>query len=145
MCMLVTEKIFSNAIHILPVSRYMSPLHHNQNTHAHLVGTGNLASIAALHGGNLPRRYGRFQPYIPRAPYQRLTANGMVDLPLTLLNKIKDTQDAAVNVTSQKKDASQLCEFLSFCASLGIPPCKALPVGEDILLAWASSYAGRMA
>ena len=48
-------------------------------------------------------------------------------------------------IASQKKDASQLREFLSFSEGLGISAHNSLPEGEDILLAWALSYAGRIA
>jgi hypothetical protein len=61
-----------------------------------------------------------------------------------MLDKIKSIQDAAVNITSQKKDASRLHEFLAFCKSLEIPAHNALPASEDMLVAWASSYAGRI-
>ncbi|KAF8236902.1 hypothetical protein L208DRAFT_1250269 [Tricholoma matsutake] len=45
----------------------------------------------------------------------------------------------------QRKDASQLREFLTFCEGLGIRNSDALPAREDVLIAWASSYAGRLA
>jgi len=58
-----------------------------------------------------------------------------ISTPPILRNKILVTQDAAVNKSStQKKDASRLREFLSFCAGLGIRPNNAIPASEDILL-----------
>jgi hypothetical protein len=123
----------------------MPPLRHNQFIHTGLAGTGDLATTANLHGGNLPHRYSRFQPYITRLPCQKSTPNEIPHIPITLLEKIKNTQEAATNISSQKKDASRLRDFLSFCEGLGISPCDALPAAEDILLAWASSYAGRIA
>jgi hypothetical protein len=72
-------------------------------------------------------------------------SHGNIALPSALLDKIKGTQEAAVNITTQRKDASRLKEFLSFCANLGIRADDALPAREEVLLAWASSYAGRLA
>ncbi|KAF8234236.1 hypothetical protein L208DRAFT_1550788, partial [Tricholoma matsutake] len=46
---------------------------------------------------------------------------------------------------TQRKDASRLQEFLTFCEGLRIRKSDALPAREDILIAWASSYAGRLA
>ena len=126
----------------------MPPLRHSQSIHASLAGTSDLAHVARLHGGSLPHRYGRFKPYTARVPSQNLKAphsHNIPNLPLALLDKIRDTQDAAVNISSQRKDASRLREFLLFCQGLGISAGNALPAREDILLAWASSYAGRMA
>ena len=124
----------------------MPPLRHTQSIHAPLALNSDLPRIAGIHGGQLPRRYGRFQPYIAHIPPQKaIQSRRIPDLPLTLLDKIRNTQDAAVNITSQKKDASRLREFLAFCEGLGISAQNALPAAEDILLAWASSYAGRMA
>lgn len=61
------------------------------------------------------------------------------------MEKIHHAQDAAVNKTTKRKDASRLREFLSFCEGLGIRPKDALPAREEVLLAWVSSYAGRLA
>jgi hypothetical protein len=66
-------------------------------------------------------------------------------LPLILVQNINHTQDAATSKTSQKKNASQLQKFLSFCAGLRISKNNAPPAREDILLAWASSFAGCLA
>jgi hypothetical protein len=123
----------------------MPPIRHYQSIHTQLAGTGDLANITGLHGGYLPHTYSRLQPYIARVPSQKATTYSVLDLHLTLLDNIKHAQDAAVNITSQKKDANQLRDFLVFCKSLGIPAYNALPAGEDILMAWASSYAGHIA
>jgi hypothetical protein len=124
----------------------MSPLRHSKSIHTPLADTSNLSHAARLHGGKLPHRYGRFQPYIARIPSQKaMHSHSIPELPPTLLDQIRHTQDAALNITSQKKDASRLREFLLFCEGLGISACNALPAREDILLAWASSYAGRIA
>ncbi|KAF8219956.1 hypothetical protein L208DRAFT_1544173 [Tricholoma matsutake] len=66
-------------------------------------------------------------------------------LPPALVDKIKHTQDTAVNKSTQRKYASQLREFLTFCKGLGIRKSDALPAREDVLITWASSYAGRLA
>ena len=109
-----------------------------------------LSQVARIHGGNLPNRYSRFKPYVARIPSQgdnrvRVPGPLHVDLHPILLDRIRDTQEAAVNKSVQKKDASRLREFLGFCAGLGIMAHAALPAGEDVLLAWASSYAGQLA
>jgi hypothetical protein len=49
-----------------------------------------------------------------------------------------------VSKSTQRKDASRLKEFVSFCKGLGIRAEDALPAREEVLLAWASSYAGRL-
>lgn len=66
-------------------------------------------------------------------------------LPTTILEKISQVQDVAVNKTTQAKDTSQLQDFLTFCRGLGIQDNNALPAREDLLIAWASSYAGQLA
>ena len=126
----------------------MPPLRHSQSIHASDAYSSNLSHLAKLHGGSLPHRHARFQPYITHIPSQKTlhSRNSKVpDLPPTILDKIKDTQEAAVNITTQKKDASRLREFLSFCDGLGIKAHNALPAREDVLLAWASSFARRLA
>lgn len=124
----------------------MPPLRHNQSIHTPNTYTSDLSHIAQLHGGHLPHRFSRFKPYIARIPTQGLTHSHKIpELHPTLLNKIRETQEAAVNKVTQKKDASRLREFLSFCNGLGITAIDALPAREEILLAWASSYAGRLA
>ena len=50
-----------------------------------------------------------------------------------------------MNKTTKKKDASRLHEYLRFCEDLGIKTADTLPAREEILLAWASSFAGRLA
>jgi len=45
----------------------------------------------------------------------------------------------------QTKDASQLQEFLAFCEGLRIKNQDAFPASKDLLVGWASSYAGRFA
>ena len=110
--------------------------------------------MAKLHGGGIPNRYTRHQPYdthfssrptrIPSGNLE-LPPTLHLELPPMLLAKIADTQEAAVDKTTQRKDAARLREFLSFCGSLGIRAHDALPAREDVLLAWASSYAGRLA
>ena len=62
-----------------------------------------------------------------------------------MLEKIKDTQDAIPNKTTQRKNVSRLREYLSFCEGLGIKAADTLPAREEVLLAWASSFAGRLA
>ena len=123
----------------------MPPLRQNQSIHTKLLGTADLASVAGLYGGILPNQHGRFRPYVTRVPSQKATSYNIPNIPLTLLEQIKDTQEAAINITSQKKDASRLRDFLAFCKALGISAHNALPASEDILLAWAASYAGRIA
>lgn len=61
------------------------------------------------------------------------------------MDKIKHTQEAVVDKTTQRKDASQLWEFLIFCEGLGIRNSDALPARKDILITWASSYTGQPA
>jgi hypothetical protein len=129
----------------------MPPLRLSQSIHAPSPYTSELSHVAELHGGKLPHRYGRFQPYVARIQPQKATnsqvnrTHELPQLPPTILDKIRNTQAAAVSITTQKKDASRLREFLSFCEGLGIKTRDALPAREDILLAWASSYAGRLA
>ena len=130
----------------------MPPLRQHQTIHT---SAGNryaadLSRIAGIHGGHLPHRLNRLQPYEPRftshkADVRQPLSIGNLTLPSALLDKIKDTQDAAVNLTTLKKDASRLREFLSFCEGLGIRADDALPAREEVLLAWASTFAGRLA
>jgi hypothetical protein len=128
----------------------MPPLRHTIHAIASDRYTSDLSHIAELHGGHFPQRFNRHQPYDARISSHRtdnthFLAQGDFALPSALLDKIKDTQDAAVNLTTQKKDASRLKEFLAFCEGLGIRPNDALPAREEVLLAWASSYAGHLA
>ena len=126
----------------------MPPLRHTQSIHAPNTYTSDLSYVAKLHGGKLLHRYARHQPYDVRTPPHAgggTQSHKNFELPPSLLNKIKNTQEASVNKTTQKKDASRLQEFMSFCEGLGIKPNDALPAREDVLIAWASSYAGRLA
>jgi hypothetical protein len=84
----------------------MPPIRHYQSIHTQLAGTGELANITGLYGGYLPHTYSRLQPYIARVTSQKTATYSILALPLTLLDKIKHTQDAIVNITSQKKDAN---------------------------------------
>ncbi|KAF8814323.1 hypothetical protein BYT27DRAFT_7082514 [Phlegmacium glaucopus] len=61
------------------------------------------------------------------------------------MEKINQVQGAAVSRLTLAKDASRVREFLTFCEGLGIRNDHALPAREDLLIAWASSYAGRLA
>ena len=56
--------------------------------------------------------------------------------------KIKDVQEVTVSRSMQTKDASQLQEFLAFCDGLGIKNQDTFLASEDLLVGWASSYAG---
>lgn len=124
----------------------MPPLRLSQSIHAPSAFARDLSHIAGLHGGQLPHRYTRPQPYVRHISASNVDLpNSNLELPSRLMDKIADTQEAAVNKSTQKKDASRLREFLSFCEGLGIRPNDALPAREDVLLAWASSYAGRLA
>ena len=129
----------------------MAPLRHTQSIHAPSTLTSDLSLVAQVHGGKLPHRFGRFRPYIAPLPSHNnpsvplIPAAHTVNLHPVLWDKIRDTQEAAVDKTTRRKDASRLREFLSFCGGLGIESGRALPASEDILLAWAASYAGLFA
>ena len=70
-------------------------------------------------------------------------------LPQDLVDKIINTQEATVSKTTQADDATlhtrRLHEFLNFCESLGIKSSNAFPAKEELLVAWAASYSGRLA
>ena len=106
----------------------------------------DLQLLAQRHGGNIPHRYSRPQPYVThiRPDHNTLNQSNFI-LPHILVTKIKDIQDAAISKSTQVKDDSHVREFLSFCRSLGIDTDNALPAKEDLLMAWAASYAGRLA
>ena len=124
----------------------MPPLCSSQSIHAPSTFTSNLSHVVRLHGGILPHHYTRPQPYVCHISGPNTTTiQSNYNLPPTLLYKIADTQEAATMKSLQKKDASRLREFLLFCAGLRIRANDALPAKEEILLAWASSYAGRLA
>ena len=106
----------------------------------------DLQLSAQRHGGNIPHRYSRLQPYATRIhPDHNTLDQSRFILPHALLNKIRDTQEAAISKSTQAKDNSRLREFLSFCRGLGIESDYVLPAKEDLLMAWAASYAGRLA
>ena len=124
----------------------MPPLRSSQSIHTPSTFTSNLSHVVRLHGGRLPHHYTQPQPYVRHiSGPNTATVQNNFSLPPKLLDKIADTQEAATMKSSQKKDASRLREFLSFCAGLRIRAKDALPAREEILLAWASSYAGRLA
>ena len=130
----------------------MPPLRHCQTIHTAASNgyAADLSRLAGIHGGHFPHRLSRHQPYEARISSHQANVNHApsledLTLPSALLDKIKVTQDAAVNLTTQKKDASRIREFLSFCEGLGIRANDALPAREDVLLAWASTFAGRLA
>ena len=54
-------------------------------------------------------------------------------------------QDSAVSKVTRIKDVGQLQDYVSFCKGLGIPDSNILPASEDLLIAWASTYVGRLA
>ena len=54
-------------------------------------------------------------------------------------------QDSAVSKVTRIKDVGQLQDYVSFCKGLGIPDSDILPASEDLLIAWASTYTGRLA
>ena len=64
-------------------------------------------------------------------------------LPQEIVDKIMNTQ--AVASKTQVHDASRLREFLQFCDSHGIKSSNAFPAKEDLLVAWAASFSGRLA
>jgi hypothetical protein len=67
-------------------------------------------------------------------------------LPQDLVDKIMNAQEGVVkNKTTQASHASRLREFLQFCEGQGIKSSNAFPANEDLLVAWAASYAGRLA
>lgn len=106
----------------------------------------DLQLLAQRHGGNIPHRYSRPQPYASCIlPGHNTTDQSKFVLPHALVNKIRDTQEAAISKSTQAKDKNRLRDFLSFCRGLGIDSNHALPAKEDLLMAWAASYAGRLA
>jgi hypothetical protein len=145
----------------------MPPIRTSYSLHTPNTDVRQLAIVAEHNGGRLLNRYMCHHPYNTRFPHpnahyqhdifdlppsntpgshpkgncQRDTLN----LPPNLRDKISHVQEAAVNESTKRKDASRLREFLSFCESLGIRCINALPAREEVLLAWASSYVGRLA
>lgn len=124
----------------------MPPVRQTQHTAHSNRHTDNLFQLAQIHGGRLSRNTTRPQPYVRRIPtaHAHLPRQNLT-LPTNLLEKISQVEGAAVNKTTQAKDASRLREFLTFCQGLGIQSNNALPAREDILMAWASSYVGQLA
>ncbi|KAF8224629.1 hypothetical protein L208DRAFT_1409871, partial [Tricholoma matsutake] len=66
-------------------------------------------------------------------------------MPAKLLEKISNVQNVAVSKSTQSKDTSRLCEFQSFCKALNVHDDDIFLAREDLLIAWASSYAGHFA
>jgi hypothetical protein len=105
-----------------------------------------LSQVAQQHGGQLSRRHDRPQPYISRIPVPHTSLPSHPStIPLELQRRAAEVEDAAVSDSTRRKDASRLHEFLVFCRGLGINHENALPAQEDLLIAWAASYAGRFA
>ena len=124
----------------------MAPTRTYQLLHTPNENARHLAMVAEHNGGALPNRYMRRQPYNTRPSQQNVNRqHKTIILPPLLVDKMRQVEDAAVGKHTQRKDASRLMEFLTFCESLGIGSTKALPAREEVLLAWASSYAGRLA
>jgi hypothetical protein len=119
----------------------MPPVRQTQYTAYSNRHMDNLFQLAQIHGGRLSHNTTRPQLYARRIPtaYAQLPRQNLA-LPTNLLEKISQVQGAAVNKTTQVKDASRLREFLAFCQGLGIQSNNALLAREDILMAWASSY-----
>lgn len=133
---------------LFSVNITMPPLRQIQSIHTPNASTNELFQLAQRHGGKLLHRHNRHQPYTTRIqpPHKAsVFPQGSFVLPHHLADKITSTQEAAVSRTTRAKDASRLREFLKFCEGLGIGSNDALPAKEDLLIAWASSYAGRLA
>src|ERR1700678_2646354 len=124
----------------------MPPMRTHQSLHTPNEEARHLAMVAEHNGGKLLNRYMRHQPYNAYTPHPNAKHQGEnVNLPPLLRDKIRHAQSAAVNKLTQRKDESRLREFLAFCEGLGIRPTDALPAREEVLLAWASTYAGCLA
>ena len=124
----------------------MPPLQHTQFIHMSGAHTNNILQLAELHGRKFSHHYSQHQPYTTHIPsLHKNQSQPDIKLPSTLMDKIKHTQEAAMNKITQRKDASQLQNFLTFCKGLGIRNSNALPAREDILITWAASYAGWLA
>ena len=91
----------------------MPPFCSTQSIHAHSAFVSNLSHIAGIHSGHLPHHYTHPQPYtrhmsasnrkFPQGDYELLPGIG---LPSRIQDKINYTQNAAVNISTQRKDAS---------------------------------------
>ena len=124
----------------------MPPIRRTHYTASSKRHTDNLFQLAQIHGGRMSQNTTCPQPYARRIPTAHMQlAWQNLTLPTTILEKISQVQDVAVNKTTQAKDTSQLQDFLTFCRGLGIQDNNALPAREDLLIAWASSYAGQLA
>lgn len=108
--------------------------------------TNNLLRVAQIHSGNYVHHHGYSRPYTSRVltPCKRLPHLALA-MPADLREKISHVQNVAVSKSTQSKDASRLREFLHFCKALNIHDDDVFPAREDLLIAWASSYAGRFA
>ncbi|KAF8801184.1 hypothetical protein BYT27DRAFT_7226947 [Phlegmacium glaucopus] len=105
-----------------------------------------LLRLANIHGGHMKYQCFCPQPYPPQPPISSVNPrHSTLLLPSNLVEKINQAQGAAVSKSTQEKDASRLRDFLVFCEGLGIHNKHALPAREDLLIAWASSYAGQLA
>ena len=115
----------------LSLSCNMPPLWNTQTIHLPSTYLRELSHIAQIHGGKVSFHYSRHQPYTNCILSQSIVEHQMdfelLKLPPRLLEKIKNTQDAILNKTTQRKDTSCLCEYLSFCDGLGIKAANALP------------------
>ncbi|KAF8804543.1 hypothetical protein BYT27DRAFT_6691240 [Phlegmacium glaucopus] len=120
----------------------MPPFRQNQfSTRSH-----ELYQLAKVHGSHVKYHRFRPQPYPPQPPIPTtIVAPSNFVLPPDLMERINQVQGAAVSKSTLAKDASRVREFLTFCEGLGIRNDHALPAREDLLIAWASSYAGRLA
>ena len=105
----------------------------------------NDVSQAKRHGKNLLHHSRHLPNAIHIQPPHMALPQLSLALPQVLVDKIMNTQEAAVSETAQAMDASRLREFLQFCEGHGITSTKAFPAEEDLLIAWAASYAGRLA
>lgn len=110
----------------------------------HLLGHGvNFSEILKQHGGHLLQHYYCCQPYTTWTPQPDLHLLSLkFVLPTILQEKIKLLQDSALSRTTCTKVLGRLWEYISFCKGLGIHDDNILPASEDMLIAWASTYAG---
>ena len=102
----------------------------------------NLRHLALIHGGQI-NRYPS-QSHYPTIPSPTRSISRL-RIPAELLEKANLVELAGVGEATRRKDASRLREYLVFCDRLGIDNHSALPAPEDLLVAWASSFAGRLA
>jgi hypothetical protein len=123
----------------------MPPLRHAPFNYHLSNQTSILSQLSKVHGRKLPHHYGQSQTYTKQMPttYTNI-AQRNIEIPADLMEKISHVQGTSVSKLTQVKDASRLCEFLAFCEGLGIQNHDVLPAGEDLLIAWASSYAGQL-